>query len=54
MKRTETEIYDDGFHFAIGRSLKALIIAKGVTGAHWGLINDLVRNMTAHLRKNKL
>ncbi|XP_056092572.1 profilin-1 [Rhinichthys klamathensis goyatoka] len=49
MKTSEKE--PDPFSFTIGRSQKAIIIAKGVKDAHGGKINPLVFDMTAYLRK---
>ncbi|XP_043088552.1 profilin-1 [Puntigrus tetrazona] len=49
MKTSEKE--PDPFSFTIGRSMQALIIAKGVKDAHGGKVNPLVFDMTAYLRK---
>ncbi|XP_016115884.1 profilin-1 [Sinocyclocheilus grahami] len=49
MKTSEKE--PDPFSFTIGRSHKALIIAKGVKDAHGGKVNPPVFDMTAYLRK---
>ncbi|ROL01450.1 Beta-enolase [Anabarilius grahami] len=49
MKTSEKE--PDPFSFTIGRSQKAIIIAKGIKDAHGGKINPLVFDMTAYLRK---
>ncbi|TRY93626.1 hypothetical protein DNTS_030344 [Danionella cerebrum] len=51
MKITETN--QDPLSLTIGRSLKALIIAKGVKDAHGGNVNSPVFTMTAHLRKSQ-
>ncbi|TRY56673.1 hypothetical protein DNTS_021031 [Danionella cerebrum] len=50
MKISEAE--DDGFFFTIGRSLKALIIAKGVKGVHWPTLNSLVCTIMEHIKTN--
>ncbi|KAA0855671.1 hypothetical protein EYC92_26050, partial [Enterobacter hormaechei] len=49
MKTSEKE--PDPFSFTIGKSHKAIIIAKGIKDAHGGKINPLVFDMTAYLRK---
>ncbi|XP_016405076.1 profilin-1 [Sinocyclocheilus rhinocerous] len=49
MKTSEKE--PDPFSFTIGRSHKALIIAKGVKDAHGGKVNPPVFDMTTYLRK---
>lgn len=49
MKTSEKE--PDPFSFTIGRSHKAVIIAKGVKDAHGGKVNPPVFDMTAYLRK---
>ncbi|XP_016107504.1 profilin-2-like [Sinocyclocheilus grahami] len=49
MKTSEKE--PDPFSFTIGRSHKAIIIAKGVKDAHGGKVNPPVFDMTAYLRK---
>ncbi|XP_067301544.1 profilin-1 [Pseudorasbora parva] len=49
MKTSEKE--PDPFSFTIGKSQKAIIIAKGVKDAHGGKINPLVFDMATHLRK---
>ncbi|XP_051947388.1 profilin-1 [Xyrauchen texanus] len=49
MKTSEKE--PDPFSFTIGKSQKALIIAKGIKDAHGGKINPPVFDMAAYLRK---
>ncbi|XP_051517577.1 profilin-1-like [Myxocyprinus asiaticus] len=49
MKTSEKE--PDPFSFTIGKSHKALIIAKGVKDAHGGKVNPPVFDMAAYLRK---
>ncbi|XP_065131731.1 profilin-1 [Paramisgurnus dabryanus] len=49
MKTSETE--PDPFSFTIGKSQKAIIIAKGTKDAHGGKVNPPVFDMTAYLRK---
>ena len=49
MKTSEKE--PDPFSFTIGRSHKAIIIAKGVKEAHGGKVNVPVFDMTTYLRK---
>ncbi|KAG9269434.1 profilin-1 [Astyanax mexicanus] len=44
----------DPFPFTIGKTMKALIIAKGVKDAHGGKVNPPVFDMTAYLRKMNL
>ncbi|KAK2886054.1 hypothetical protein Q8A67_016891 [Cirrhinus molitorella] len=52
MKTSEKE--PDPFSFTIGRSHKAIIIAKGVKDAHGGKVNPPVFDMTTYLRKSNL
>ncbi|XP_059402914.1 profilin-1-like [Carassius carassius] len=49
MKTSEKE--PDPFSFTIGKTHKAIIIAKGVKDAHGGKVNPPVFDMTAYLRK---
>ncbi|XP_062871486.1 profilin-1 [Trichomycterus rosablanca] len=49
MKTSEKE--PDPFSFTIGKSQKAVIIAKGTKEAHGGKVNPPVFDMTAYLRK---
>ncbi|XP_076842284.1 profilin-1-like [Brachyhypopomus gauderio] len=42
------------YSFTVGKTCKALIIAKGVKDAHGGKVNPLVFDMTAYLRKLNL
>ncbi|KAA0706458.1 Profilin-2 Profilin II [Triplophysa tibetana] len=49
MKTSEKE--PEPFSITIGKSQKALIIAKGVKDAHGGKINPPVFDMAAYLRK---
>ncbi|XP_027007919.1 profilin-1 [Tachysurus fulvidraco] len=44
----------DPFPFTIGKTMKALVIAKGVKDAHGGKVNPPVFDMTAYLRKMNL
>ncbi|XP_056305741.1 profilin-1 [Danio aesculapii] len=52
MKTSDKE--PDPFSFTIGRSMNAIIIAKGVKDAHGGKVNPPVFDMTAYLRKMKM
>ncbi|MCM8651663.1 profilin, partial [Lactiplantibacillus sp. E932] len=49
MKTSEKE--PDPFSFTIGKTHKAIIIAKGVKDAHGGKVNPPVFDMTGYLRK---
>ncbi|XP_053499359.1 profilin-1 [Ictalurus furcatus] len=44
----------DPFPFTVGKSNKALVIARGVKDAHGGKVNPPVFDMTAYLRKMNL
>ncbi|KAK1803380.1 hypothetical protein P4O66_020724 [Electrophorus voltai] len=52
MKTSDKEPHP--YPFTVGKTCKALIIAKGVQDAHGGKVNPPVFDMTAYLRKMNL
>ncbi|XP_066526198.1 profilin-1 [Hoplias malabaricus] len=54
IKMKTSDKYPDPFPFTIGKTMKALIIAKGIKDAHGGKVNPPVFDMTLYLRKMNL